>query len=401
MLSDDRVNITRILLTGGPCAGKTTAMAAITQDLTQLGYKVLVVPEAATLIMKGGAMIVSSSFTEQQGLTFQKGLMKLQASLEDSFLDIGQMVTNQPVVILIDRGLLDGSAYVSTTGWQALMDDLNMNTVMLRDNRYDAVIHMVTAADGADEFYASLSNEARYESAEEAVDKDKKLRQAYMGHKKWVMIDNQVADFNQKINNAKQQVQQILGHRTGASFYKKFLLKKSDGSQKTADGVPIAFADSQHYEESSVIETFIKYNSSEGNTLEASIEKRGNNLAYAYTLKTLIEKQGQQIQKKRAISAAEYIELEQAKREDVNKLVCTRVCTIDEGIYMIIDYYPKVEGQPLVCIIQINEEELKNQTKRVKLPSYLQIDRDITDVEEFQPHSMALKEKPKKLQKEE
>ena len=61
---DDRVNITRILITGGPCAGKTTVMAAISQDLTQLGYKVLVVPEAATLIMKGGAMIVSSKFTE-------------------------------------------------------------------------------------------------------------------------------------------------------------------------------------------------------------------------------------------------------------------------------------------------------------------------------------------------
>jgi hypothetical protein len=28
-LSDNRVNITRILLTGGPCAGKTTALAAI------------------------------------------------------------------------------------------------------------------------------------------------------------------------------------------------------------------------------------------------------------------------------------------------------------------------------------------------------------------------------------
>jgi signal recognition particle GTPase len=61
-ISDTRVNITRILLTGGPCAGKTTALAAISQDLTQLGYKVLVVPEAATLIMKGGAMIVSSEF---------------------------------------------------------------------------------------------------------------------------------------------------------------------------------------------------------------------------------------------------------------------------------------------------------------------------------------------------
>jgi len=48
-----------------------------------------VVPEAATLIGKGGAMIVSSSFTNQQGLTFQKGLMHLQIGLEESFLDIG------------------------------------------------------------------------------------------------------------------------------------------------------------------------------------------------------------------------------------------------------------------------------------------------------------------------
>ena len=74
---EDKVNVTRVLLTGGPCAGKTTAIAAIAQDLTQLGYKVLVVPEAATLIMQGGAMIVSSQFTEQQGLSFQKGLIRL------------------------------------------------------------------------------------------------------------------------------------------------------------------------------------------------------------------------------------------------------------------------------------------------------------------------------------
>ena len=71
------------------------------------------VPEAATVVMKGGAMIVSSSFTEQQGLMFQKGLMKLQTALEDSFIDIGAMVKNQHVVVLIDRGLLDGSAHVS------------------------------------------------------------------------------------------------------------------------------------------------------------------------------------------------------------------------------------------------------------------------------------------------
>jgi nucleoside-triphosphatase THEP1 len=63
-------SVTRILLTGGPCAGKTSALASICQDLSQLGYKVLTVPEAATIIMKGGAMIASSSFTQKQGLLF-------------------------------------------------------------------------------------------------------------------------------------------------------------------------------------------------------------------------------------------------------------------------------------------------------------------------------------------
>ena len=86
---DDKVNVTRILLTGGPCAGKTTALAAIKSDLTQLGYKVLEVPEAATIIAKGGAMIAAESFTAQEGLSFQKALIKMQIALEESFLEIG------------------------------------------------------------------------------------------------------------------------------------------------------------------------------------------------------------------------------------------------------------------------------------------------------------------------
>ena len=108
------------------------------------------------------------------------------------------------MVILIDRGLLDGSAYVSRAEWQALMDELHLNVVNMRDNRYDGIIHMVTAADGAKKFYASLSNEARYESYSEAIQKDKKLREAYMGHKNWVMIDNSYPNFQSKINAAKQ-----------------------------------------------------------------------------------------------------------------------------------------------------------------------------------------------------
>ena len=63
--------------------------------------------------MKGGAMIDSATFNKNQGLNFQKALMRLQASLEDVFFEIAQMGSPEhPKVILIDRGLLDGSAYV-------------------------------------------------------------------------------------------------------------------------------------------------------------------------------------------------------------------------------------------------------------------------------------------------
>lgn len=47
-----------------------------------------------------------------------------------------------------------------------------------------------------------------------------------MGHQKWFLIDNNVANFNDKITRAKEAVHTILGNEWGTTFYKKFLLKK-------------------------------------------------------------------------------------------------------------------------------------------------------------------------------
>ena len=118
---------------------------------------------------------------------------------------------NQHIVILIDRGLLDGSAFVSKTAWQALVDELGSSTINLRDNRYDAVIHMVTAADGAESFYETVTNEARYHTAEGAREVDKRLREAYMGHHRWFMVDNPGVQFDQKVAKTKETIYHILG----------------------------------------------------------------------------------------------------------------------------------------------------------------------------------------------
>lgn len=97
----------RICLTGGPCAGKTTALAHLTNVLTQLGFRVFCVPEAATLLMKGGAMINCYKFSFEQGVRFQTALMRTQMALEDNFVSLAKN-EELPAVVFMDRGLMDG-----------------------------------------------------------------------------------------------------------------------------------------------------------------------------------------------------------------------------------------------------------------------------------------------------
>lgn len=136
----------------------------IQKSFTAKGFKVLVVPEAARTLISGGASIYSTSFTPSEGKEFQKTLMNLQIQLEDSFQNFASL-TQEPTIMLIDRGLMDGSAYVPAEQWNGLMEDMELKTEDISDNRYDAIIHMVTAADGAESIY---SDNERYESVEEA-----------------------------------------------------------------------------------------------------------------------------------------------------------------------------------------------------------------------------------------
>lgn len=74
--------------------------------------------------------------------------MKMQMALEDTFLEAA-LACDQKVVVLCDRGVMDGMAYTDDNVWQALLDETSWSTIQLRDRRYEEVIHMVTAADGA------------------------------------------------------------------------------------------------------------------------------------------------------------------------------------------------------------------------------------------------------------
>eukprot|EP00352_Strombidinopsis_acuminata_P000129 CAMPEP_0176342082 /NCGR_PEP_ID=MMETSP0126-20121128/2894_1 /TAXON_ID=141414 ORGANISM="Strombidinopsis acuminatum, Strain SPMC142" /NCGR_SAMPLE_ID=MMETSP0126 /ASSEMBLY_ACC=CAM_ASM_000229 /LENGTH=128 /DNA_ID=CAMNT_0017687287 /DNA_START=460 /DNA_END=846 /DNA_ORIENTATION=+ len=111
--------IFRICLTGGPCAGKTTALSTLQTVLSQMGFKVLIVPEAATMLMKGGCMIQTHKLSFSEAVKFQINVMKTQMALEDVFTK-NAISGNQKTVILCDRGVMDGSAYTDENLWQAI-----------------------------------------------------------------------------------------------------------------------------------------------------------------------------------------------------------------------------------------------------------------------------------------
>ena len=73
---------------------------------------------------------------------------------------------------------MDSLAFTTDNIWQAILDETGWNTIQLRDRRYEAVIHLVTAADGAREFYKA----SNHESVEKAIEKDEKLINAWVGH---------------------------------------------------------------------------------------------------------------------------------------------------------------------------------------------------------------------------
>jgi hypothetical protein len=151
------------------------------------GFKVCIVPEAATMLNSGGAKIANAHINNVTILKFQISLIKIQMRMEDIFIEyLEEKYPNEPRFILCDRGAMDGFAYMLPSAWQVLLDETGWTTTSLRDSRYDLVIHLVTAADGAEQYYDTETNKSRYENRQEAMERDKRTQQAWVGHPRFL-----------------------------------------------------------------------------------------------------------------------------------------------------------------------------------------------------------------------
>ena len=187
----------KIVLTGGPCAGKTTGLKNVDETLSELGYKVIIVPEAATIAINSGLRCFGEKPLNLYD--FQNFMLKFQSQNERL---IEETVKHYPehtkCVLLYDRGLMDNSAYIDTESFEKLLIENNLSKIELLDH-YDMVLHMVTAADGAEEFYTLANNAARSEGIEEAIALDRRTLNAWINHTNLHIIDNSTS-FDDKIS---------------------------------------------------------------------------------------------------------------------------------------------------------------------------------------------------------
>jgi hypothetical protein len=183
-----------------------------------------VCPEIPTMIVLSGGMILMGGLTVDQRIHFQSLLIKLQIYIEDYFTKLAAM-SKMPAIILCDRGTMDPYAYVSPDEFQAILDEEGWNIVGLRDRRYDCVVFLVTAADGAEDHYTLSNNVARSEGIELARELDRKTQIAWNGHPHLTIVPNiKVETFKQKIQRAVHAVEKCLGINSENRYDTKYLV---------------------------------------------------------------------------------------------------------------------------------------------------------------------------------
>lgn len=267
---DDELDATshvyRIVLTGGPCAGKTTALARLSGFLQERGFRVFTVPEAATMLFVNGASVADFGRGESMIIAFQKAVLDGQIALENGFARVAA-ATRSPAVLLCDRGALDGSAYMSRKLWCELLESRQRVLIKRQPNdrkqralsqlihakgqelarqerseagrssihdmlertlceRYDAVFHLVTAAAGAERFYSLENNAARSEPLEGAREADIKTQRAWAPHPRHIVFDNSAGElgFEGKLQRVVEATAKLVGLPVLPKSTRKFII---------------------------------------------------------------------------------------------------------------------------------------------------------------------------------
>ncbi len=187
----------RIVLTGGPGGGKTTAADLFRREL---GEQVVIVPEAATLLYGGGFPRYRD---DRSRCVVQRVIFHLQRGLEET-----QAARYPDRILLCDRGTVDGAAYwPEQLGGPDMFFEPMGTTLKTELSRYDAVIFFESAAVGGIDIEGG--NPQRIENIGEAAKLDTRLRALWSQHDRFVFVPNNPSFFK-KIADGLMSLEKIV-----------------------------------------------------------------------------------------------------------------------------------------------------------------------------------------------
>jgi predicted ATPase len=170
----------RIALTGGPGGGKTTAADLFRREI---GDRVVIVPESATMLFSGGFPRSSELRAVRAA---QTAIFHVQRNLEDA-----QSALYPTRILLCDRSTVDGAAY-----WPGEPHEFftHLGTTLHEQlGRYDAVLFFETAAMGG--LSIEGGNPTRIENIDEAVALDRRLRALWEQHPRFLLVPHSPSFF--------------------------------------------------------------------------------------------------------------------------------------------------------------------------------------------------------------
>lgn len=350
------MEIHKIVLTGGPCAGKTTARSWIQNSFERLGYRVLFIPEAYTELDCGG--ISSGAF--RCNLDFQLPQFWLQLENEKVYERSARLMNTDKVLIVCDRGTIDNKPYMTEAEFSQILRQLGMTEAEMR-NSYDAVFHMVTAANGAEEFYTLDNNQARTESPQEAIFLDDRLIEAWKGHPYLRIIDNSGSNFEEKLQQLLCEIRIFLGEPLSHNYRRRCLISMPDIS---------ALEKLPNCRRVDISQTFLKCPPGK----EKRISRRridGICTLYNSNEKTL-SSTGSLIETEERLTKDEYLDMLSHADPRLKPIQKSRYYLSENNVYFEIDVYPFWKDKAIL------EIDLESPDEQVEIPDFLHIIADVS-----------------------
>ena len=353
--------ITEIVLTGGPCSGKTTGLGYLQEKLQDRGFRVFINPEVATMFIGGGIPDINdiAKTNPVKYVEIEKQMLLTQLALRRSFGALAELFPNEKRVIIHDRGMMDVAAYIPRDYFSSILKENGLDLKDVRDG-YDAVFHLVTAANGAERFYTNKNNPARRENLMEAREADDLTLQAWIGHNHLRIINNST-DFETKMKRLLQSVSRALGIPVPLEIERKFLLKQK----------PVFPTEILNYAQEILIEQI--YLTTPDNR-EIRIRKRSQNGSSVYYKTQKIDVGiGVRQETENFISSRDYLDLQKLQDPDSQTIKKLRFCFVYKDQYFELDSFVKP-----VTGLYLLEIELTEVNDRLELPPFLEIAGEIT-----------------------